>query len=172
MDDGSDIGGGGSAAPADETTNERLLSKNPVTVRRRVLWGECDPARVVYTPRFADYLAAAYGWFLRTVLTDSLVLDDGARLATPIKALSLEFHRVLRPGDLFDMTVHVTAVRTRTFDLLVSARSPDGEPRFTGKVSPIVVKSADFRSTDIPPRARKLLLNYEQTYPVGTQATE
>jgi acyl-CoA thioesterase FadM len=136
-----------------------------VIVRRRVSWGECDPAKVVYTPRFADYLVAAYGWFTRVELPDALVLDDGTRLTTPIKALSLEFHHVLRPEDLFDMTVAVLSVRTRTFDLLVSGSSPDGNPHFTGRLSPIVVDSANFRSVAIPPRARSALLAYEQVFP-------
>ena len=31
--------------------SEALISRAPVIVRRRVKWGECDPAGVVYTPR-------------------------------------------------------------------------------------------------------------------------
>ncbi len=56
------------SASLDEIMDERLLCRSPVKVRRRVRWGECDPAQVVYTPRFADYLAAAYSWFARLVL--------------------------------------------------------------------------------------------------------
>ena len=38
---------------------EYLLSERPLTVRRRVRWGECDPAGVVYTATFADYAISA-----------------------------------------------------------------------------------------------------------------
>lgn len=144
----------------DNMIQERLLSKSPVIVRRRVRWGECDPAKVVYTPRFADYLAAAYGWFSRIIMADLLVADDGSRLDTPMKAIALEFHHVLRPDDLFDMTVHVVEVRQRTFDLLIIARSPDKEARFEGRMSPIIVDK-NFRSVDMPARLKEALLAYQ-----------
>lgn len=137
------------SASLDDFVDERLLCRNPIIVRRRVRWGECDPAQVVYTPRFADYLAAAFSWFSRIHLSDKLTADDGTRLATPMKALSLEFHHPLRPDDLFDMTVHVEAVRQRTFDLLIIAQSPSGEPRFTGRLSPALVDGS-FRSVNLP----------------------
>lgn len=149
----------------DEFVDERLLFKNPVTVRRRVRWGECDPAQVVYTPRFADYLAAAFSWFTRTILSDNLVADDGTRLATPMKALSLEFHHTLRPDDLFDMTVYVEAVRKRTFDLLIIARSPSEGPRFLGRLSPILVDGS-FRSVNLPQRVEAALLAYQESFGV------
>lgn len=146
----------------DEITSERLLCRRPVTVRRRVIWGECDPAQVAYTPRFADYLIAAFDWFCRSVLSGDLTDEQGDYLITPMKALSLEFHRVLRPGDLFDMTVYVSAVRIHTFDLLVSARSPQGQLHFEGRISPIIVNQENFKSVSIPPGARQALVNYQR----------
>jgi acyl-CoA thioester hydrolase len=162
MTTGSEIDGLGPSSLLDGRTSERLISICPVIVRRRVLWGECDPAKVVYTPRFADYLAAAYGWFSRTILDEALVIDGEVRFATPMKALSLEFHHVLRPNDLFDMTVMLVDIRTRTFDLEIRAHSLDGEPRFTGRLSPIIVRTADFRSTELPDAARQALADYQR----------
>ncbi len=36
---------------------EAVLADTPFVVRRRVKWGECDPAGVVYTPSFSEYVA-------------------------------------------------------------------------------------------------------------------
>lgn len=152
-------------ASLDEVMDERLLSRKPIIVRRRVRWGECDPAQVVYTPRFADYLAAAFSWFIRIELKEALGADDGTRLRTPMKALALEFHHVLRPDDLFDMTVYVTSVRKRTFDLLIVAQSTTGESRFVGRLSPIIV-NANFRSIDLPERIHNVLSAYRECHPV------
>ena len=159
------------SASLDEFVDERLLSTSPVTVRRRVRWGECDPAQVVYTPRFSDYLAAAYSWFTRVLLSDKLIAEDGTRLVTPMKALSLEFHHVLRPDELFDMAVYVEAVRDRTFDILVVAQSLSREPRFTGWMTPILVNS-HFRSVDLPNPVTQTLLAYRQScgLPTDTRA--
>ncbi len=37
-------------------------------VQRRVRWGECDPAEVVYTPQFAHYVVAAVDDFFQEVV--------------------------------------------------------------------------------------------------------
>ncbi len=152
------------SASLDQLTDERLLSTSPVIVRRRVRWGECDPAQVVYAPRFADYLAAAYAWFARIVLQENLFADDGTRLVTPMKTLSLKFQHTLRPDDLFDMSVYVVSVHRRTFDLLIVAQSTSQEERFIGRLSPIVVNS-NFRSVDLPKRAGEALLAYQERCP-------
>lgn len=38
------------------TSTEHVLSQLPFVVRRRVKWGECDPAGVVYTVTFSEYV--------------------------------------------------------------------------------------------------------------------
>ena len=38
---------------------EHVVSTHPFTVRRRIRWGDCDPAGVVYTGRFVEYLLGA-----------------------------------------------------------------------------------------------------------------
>lgn len=157
---GGDVGSSG----PDGMASERLVGKSPVVVRRRVLWGECDPAGVVYTPRFAEYLVAAYSWFRRTVLVDSLLVADGVQLATPMKALALDYHRVLRPDELFDMTVHVVKVGDRTFDLSIVATNVDGIPCFTGALSPIVVRPPDFGRAALPVAARDALVEYKERF--------
>lgn len=149
--------------------SEALISTDPVTVRRRVKWGECDPAQVVYTPRFLDYTAAAFGWFMRTVLDDVTPGLSAAGIGTPAKAVSLEFHRMLRPDDWFDMTVKVAEVRTRTFDLEIRAHTLGGELAFVGRTTPIMFENATQRSVAIPAEIRDALCAYRDQWP--TQPT-
>lgn len=144
----------------DDDFTERLLSSSPVTIRRRVIWGECDPAGVVYTPRYADYVASAAVWFIRLVARPYLADSIG----TPVKALSLEFHKTLRPDDQFDMTVLVGAVRSRTFDLAIEATGTDGARRFNAQVTPILIDRATFISALIPEGCRTSLLDYAKTH--------
>lgn len=156
--------------PGDDELGERLISREPVIVRRRVQWGDCDPAQVVYTPRFADYGVSAVQWFwhaMRSAGGPDLAAED---LLTPIKYMAFTFDRVLRPGDLFDMAVHVTSIRTRTFDLQVDATGMDGSPRFTGRFAPILVSARSFTSRPIPAALRPLLESYRDRFP--TRADE
>ena len=41
------------------TSTEYIVSELPLVVRRRVKWGECDPAGVVYTVSFSEYVISA-----------------------------------------------------------------------------------------------------------------
>ena len=138
---------------------EALVSVRPIVMRRRVLWSECDPARVVYTGRFFDYIFSAYGWFLRRVLNEGGALD-GLGLGTPMKAVSLEFHHMLRPDDWFEVTLEVEEIRTRSFDVGATARLDGGEVAFTGRISPIVVHDLTKKSEPIPPAFRAKLEAY------------
>lgn len=140
---------------------EALLSVRPIVVRRRVLWSECDPARVVYTGRFFDYIFSAYGWFLRRVLNDGETLDSHG-LGTPMKAVSLEFHKMLRPDDWFEITLEVEAIRTRSFDLNALARTEGGEPAFNARISPIIVNDRTKKSEPIPAAFRGKLEAYRK----------
>lgn len=152
---------GGMTVFATLDTAERLICRAPVVVERRVLWGECDPAQIVYTPRFADYLAAAGGWFNREVMSRvSPSLADLGLLA-PAKGLTLEFIRPLASEDLFHMTVLVERIGSRSFTLRVAGTSPEGEARFVGRLSPIVVDKARYVGVPIPAAHRAALAVYQ-----------
>jgi acyl-CoA thioester hydrolase len=134
-----------------------------VVVRETVKWGDCDPAGVVYTPRFADYAVSAYHHFLGKMLGNPLQkrlaeLD----LGLPMKAMSFEFRRFLRPDQTFDMTVRVAGVRTRTFDLRIEGTDDGGESCFAALMSPICIKPQARTSIPIPDDLRQRLLSYGQ----------
>jgi acyl-CoA thioesterase FadM len=140
---------------------EALVARRPITVRRRVLWSECDPAQVVYTARFVDYMSAAYNWFCREVINTSDRKLSDVGLGMPMKGLSLEFHRMLWPDDWFEMVVQVTDIRTRTFDTRVNATTLDGLKVFTGRMSPIFINDRTKEGVLIPDYARELLEEYQ-----------
>lgn len=117
--------------PSMDDFTEKLISERPVIVRRRVLWGECDPAGVVYTPRFGDYFAVGRYWFLRAGLgfVDN-PHPDRPGLGFPMRALSFDFRSFLAAEDVFDMTVRATAMSRRTFTIEVSATHLSGQVAF------------------------------------------
>jgi acyl-CoA thioesterase FadM len=62
------------------------------------------------------------------------------------------------------MTVLVCGVRTRTFDLCIRATGIEGDFRFTGKITPIIVNRDTFTSVEIPGGAKELLRRYEHEF--------
>lgn len=137
---------------------EQVLGTQPFIVRRRVRWGECDPAGVVYTGRFTDYLLSAVMLFHEHVLGG---FTEGYRktlgIETPCKGLSLTFQRALWPNETFDMRVSVGEIRTSSYDIQVQATLPDGTPVFAGSFSPVCIPRDARRAIPIPDDMRARL---------------
>jgi acyl-CoA thioesterase FadM len=145
---------------SDEDFTERLLSQTPVTIRRRVIWGDCDPAGIVYTPRFADYVASSVIWFMRLIVRPLISNDIGM----PMKAMAFEFHKALAPDDFFNMIVTIGEIRSRTFDVQIDARGIDGEPRFESRMTPIFIERSTFKAVPISSACIARLVDYRDAY--------
>ena len=120
-------------------------------VRKRVRWADCDPAGVVYTGRFTDYLMTAVGYFF-----DQLGNGHYARwvqsleVDTPCKGMELSFHGALWPEDVFQMACHVGTIRDHSYDLHVEATQDGGRRVFSGRFSPICIRRDARARTAIP----------------------
>jgi acyl-CoA thioester hydrolase len=134
------------------TALEGLIASRPVTVRQRVRWGDCDPAGVVYTPRFSEYVIYAAGFFYEEVVPGGL----------PLKALSFTFSHFLKPRDVFITTVALGEVRSRTFDLLIKGALEDGTPVFSAQCTPICVNSTTRTAEALPQSLRDALEAYRR----------
>ena len=147
------------------TTIESVIALDPFTVRRTVRFGDCDPAGVVYTVRFSDYVVSAMDLFLSALLGGPYLARLGD-VQTPLKALQFVFRAPLRPDDMFDMIVSVRAIRRRTFDLAIAAQLPDGSPIFDATVTPMCVTvGGERRSVAIPEPLRSLLQHHHREEP-------
>jgi len=129
---------------------EVVVSDKPFVVRRTVKWSDCDPARVVFTGKFTEYMMGAVAHFMRSIRRAAGTLPPGQDVSTPCKHLSQTFHISLVPDDVIDITVSLKAMREHSFDLLVQARAPDGGLVFEGQFSPICVETEVRRRTPIP----------------------
>lgn len=143
------------------TATEYVRQAMPLVVRRRVKWGECDPAGVVYTVSFSEYVMAAAELFYEELLGTSPQRGKQEQgFGTPTRALSFDFRRSLWPDDVFDMTVGVTDIRQRSYVLDVTARTPEGEVVFVATLTPVCVARHERRAIDIPPLFRDKLARY------------
>jgi len=141
---------------------EQVVSVQPFTVRRRIAFRDCDPAGIVYTPRFLDPIStSAVDLFLAELVglygeRDQQV--DG--LDMPAKAVSLVFHNRVSYGDLIDMDVSCDRIGNTTFDVLVSARGAAGEALFECRITLICVEHEPYRSVPVPSYVREKLAPY------------
>jgi len=145
------------------TATEYVLSTDPFIVRRKARWGECDPAGVVYTGRFVDYLLSAVSLFHENLLNEAVeTYKKRFAFQTPCKGLSLVFDGALWPNDFFDMHVSVGDLRSSSYDVLVRAIKIDGSAVFSGVVSPICIAHNERRSIPIPDDMRTRLEAYRK----------
>lgn len=144
---------------------ETLLSLQPFILRRRVTWGECDAAGVVYTPRFGDFTAETNQFFLAHVLGGEGYVNGTQRhgIGTPCKALSFIFHSSLRPDECVDMRVWIGRIGNTSFELLVRATTPSGNPVFDASTTLIAVAVGTRDSIHLPDSVRNALEPYQES---------
>jgi hypothetical protein len=58
---------------------EQVTDTTPLKVHRRVRWGECDPAGVVYTVNFCEYVASAFELFMAELRTFDLIIEGRSK---------------------------------------------------------------------------------------------
>lgn len=144
------------------------LRAHAITSSRRVRWGECDPAGVVYTPRFSDYAVEAFHAFMEELLESSGTLGQKLLeldLGTPMKALQFVYHRSLYPDQEFHISTYGADIRTRSFDLAMEARGDDGKNIFSARLSVVCVHSQRRESRSIPPGLLERLQPYRARFP-------
>jgi acyl-CoA thioester hydrolase len=152
-------------------STEHIIGTAPLVIRRRVKWGDCDPAGVVYTVTFAEYVISAAELFYGLVFdTTPQRAKDEFGFGTPTKALAFDFRDSLRPDDEFDMTVTVADIRTRTYVLHIAAHTPAGLEVFHADLTPICVARGERRSIVIPEPFRAVLERYRAACPGAVAA--
>ncbi|AIO35945.1 thioesterase-like superfamily protein [Burkholderia cenocepacia] len=140
---------------------EYVLSEFPFTVRRTVSWGDCDPAGVVYTGRFSEYLLGAVMHFLKHVgLAPGSDIHRISGTVLPCKYMSLTFHVALWPNDVVDLRIHVGEIGEHTFQIVMHAVLSDGRLAFQGIFVPIFIKNDARVRRPVPDAARSALIPY------------
>jgi 4-hydroxybenzoyl-CoA thioesterase len=85
---------------------------------RRVEWGDCDPARVVFNPRFFEWFDAQTTLIFETVglpKRDLLQRPDFAGF--PLIETRARFHRAVHFGDLVAIESRIVTVRKSSFEV-------------------------------------------------------
>lgn len=137
---------------------ESVLTRQPFVVRRRVKWSDCDPAGVVYTGKFPEYVLSAVNLFYSELAQGSYrEWIRGMAVDTPCKGLEFDFHGALWPDDEFLIHCTVPAIRNHSYDIRLEATQADGRRIFTSRVSPICIGPEKRAGVAIPQAMRERL---------------
>jgi acyl-CoA thioesterase FadM len=124
----------------------------PFRYRRRVGFGECDPARIFFAPRALDYAVEAVEDFCEEVLGLSftgLVLHQGREA----KVLSVDcaYERSIAAGQEIDLAVEPVAVGTDRLTVGATAELAPGEVSFRTTITLALVERGGTSLLPLPP---------------------
>ncbi|NEQ46661.1 MAG: acyl-CoA thioesterase [Leptolyngbya sp. SIOISBB] len=126
--------------------------------RRRVLFGDCDPGGIVYTPRVSHFVVEAGLEFLGDVLggpAERRMFEMG--IAPPARKLSLEFLKPMSWDDELEVAVHTLDVGNSSFSLSLLGTVAE-VPVFTAELSLVCVSTESFKPVELPDEFKKGLL--------------
>lgn len=124
------------------------------TIERRVKWGECDPAGIVYTPNLIDYAVDTARLFIRASFERELGRSDAAGLDLPVKSLSSVFHSALACDDDCILQAHFVRLGGSSFDVLVRAAHSGGRAAFEVTATFVSIASGPRRAVRLPDDVR------------------
>lgn len=126
------------------------------SVDQKVLFKHCDPAGIVFYPRYFEMINDTVEAFFNEIGAPFETLHKSA--AVPTVQISTTFQAPSRHGDHLVISLHVLRIGTSSLDLAVQAHCGD-EARF-GAQSTLVYINASARAEPWPTPLRAALSAY------------
>jgi acyl-CoA thioesterase FadM len=137
------------------------MTHKAYTQRRRLNWGEADPAGTIYAPRAIDFaIQAIEGLWMEALGLSFREFQARHGLGTPWVHTSCEFARPLRAGEPFDLTIALEKLGTSSLNWRGEATRPDGEKLFHLKLVSVVIDMSSGAARVIPADVRAGLAPY------------
>ena len=139
------------ARSPDPETHDGKVPANAFRSRHLVRFSHCDPAGIVFYPRFFDLFSSTLeDWFQSGIdcpFGGEFMVDRNLRV--PGLSMTVEFLRACRMGEFLDFDLWVTRMGRSSLDLAL-AGSVAGEPRLRAAWAVCIIDFATFKSTPIP----------------------
>lgn len=130
----------------------------PFRTSRVILFGDCDPGGIVYTPRIAHFVVEASLDFLSHALGGPAARRLFAMgILPPARALSLEFLHPMSWDEVIDIEVLAERIGEQSFTLLVSAFNAERTGTFRATITQVTVSPETRRPVPLPLELRAAL---------------
>jgi 4-hydroxybenzoyl-CoA thioesterase len=151
----------GAVASPEPSTHDGRVPANAFRTTQLVRFAHCDPAGIVFYPRFFDLFSATLeDWFqsgLECPFGSEFMVRRNLRI--PGLSITAEFLRPCRMGEFLDLDLWVTRMGRSSLDLAL-AGSVAGEPRLRAVWTVCIIDFATFKSTPIPEDLRTRMRAY------------
>ncbi|AWM92244.1 acyl-CoA thioesterase [Pseudomonas sp. 31-12] len=131
---------------------------NAVLVSRTILFGDCDPAGVVYTPRFSYFaVEAIYVALDKWLGVPGLRTLMGFDILPPVRAMSFELLAPVTWDDKLNIKVGVAKLGAHSFTFLVEGFLDNGTLSFVANITHVCVSPKTKEVVAVPAQLRALL---------------
>ena len=137
------------------------MSEDCFTYTRTIAFGECDSARVLYTPRAVDFaVEAVESWFdeIVGVSWSQLVTIHG--LEATFLSMECDYLKPMTAGQTIRVQVRVVDSTTELLTVSAQAERTSGEPVFRVRFEICLTNLADRTSVPIPDLFRESVRQY------------
>jgi acyl-CoA thioesterase FadM len=126
------------------------------------LFGECDPAGVMYTPRICEYIAEGALKFTSDSLGEPCERYMFSRdLTLPARNLNIDFLRHVTWDDELVIRAGLSEIRTHAYTIQVTAFATSGDVAFSGKLTQVCVNNKTKAIARLPDELRRALQRHE-----------
>lgn len=137
-----------------------IVISSPITIKRRVLFGDCDPEGIVYTPRFSYFALEATHETLHILLgAPSITALKAMGVLTPVRAFEMEFLAPVTWDDELELEVLVSEIRQHSFTFFVRGLLESDKLAFTASISYVTVSSDRKEKITVPEKLVEALSN-------------
>ncbi|PTQ68055.1 acyl-CoA thioesterase [Celeribacter persicus] len=131
------------------------------TLSRQVEFNHCDPAGIVFYPRYFEMISAVQERFFADALGASWADMTPAGFGTPMGEINVRFAAPSRLGDRLDFTLEIARLGGASAELAITCHSA-GELRFTCRATIVHVSLAETKSARWPEALRGKMTAYLQ----------
>jgi YbgC/YbaW family acyl-CoA thioester hydrolase len=123
----------------------------PITINRKVLFGDCDPEGIVYTPRFSYFALEATHEAMHIMLgAPSITALKKMGILTPVRAFDLEFLAPVTWDDELKLEVQVSEIKQHSFSFIVRGFLKANILSFSASITYVTVSSDKKEKIQVP----------------------
>ena len=131
-----------------------------ITITRKVLFGDCDPEGIVYTPRFSYFAVEAVHEALNVWLKGpGLRTLMGFNILPPARVFSLEFLCPVTWDDELSIQVTVDSIGEHSFSFLIKGFIAKDILAFKANLTHVCISPDTKKVVREPDKLRELLQN-------------
>ena len=131
------------------------------TMPIKVLFRHCDPANIVFYPRYVELVHdVVEDWFNQGLKLSYYTLHSERHLGIPTVNLQVDFKAPSRLGDELSGKLQVLKLGRSSAQLSIQLCGPDDAVRVDAKATLVFTSIEDIRPTEIPADFRERMTRY------------